>query len=438
MPSAPSPSAMPPRRSRSWSKASTFPLRQRELRLVSRQLPSDAQRACHGAPGYAAAIALTAERSASFGLERTTGTSTGDQQNSLSLFANLPAGHTATFKAIGNRLSGHGNPGSGVGIFLGMIGAGTVRSDIYNNVVWDVGRSHAGAASGIAILPGGTTQADVNIVGNTVERSDTDGLQQRNMLTAGGRMRLDLFNNVFSHAKGRGIGLSSGVGSSFAFRAGYNDLYANGSNDFDGQSKGPGNMALPPGFVDRAQGLLNLTGDSRLIDRGQVCSPGRDRDARCSGSTRLEGGGVDVGAYERGNRPVTGVVRLGNGGPNLLLGHEPATTSCAAMGATTSSWVWLVWITSAAPMGPTRWWRAGQRPVGRRQRSRPPCRRSRRRCPLRQRRHDRQRSCGRRGRIRSGQDRHRRHQEVHRGPCDLLGGQPPAAGLEARQASIHP
>ena len=34
----------------------------------------------------------------------------------------------------------------------------------------------AGAASGIAVDASGTTQADVNVVGNTVERSATDGL----------------------------------------------------------------------------------------------------------------------------------------------------------------------------------------------------------------------------------------------------------------------
>ena len=283
-------------------------------------------------PGYAAAIELAAERSASFVLERSAGTSTGNDQAALSLFANLPAGHTATFKIIGNRLSGHGNAASGVGIGLQMIGAGTVKADILNNVVWDVGRSHAGAASGIAIIPSGTIQADVNIVGNTVERSNTDGLQQRNTLAVGGQLRLDLFNNIFSHAKGRGIALSSGVGSTLAFRGGYNDLYANGSNDYAGQHRGPGNTAMAPGFVNRTLGQLSLVGDSPLIDRGQVCSPGGIAMPDASGTTRLEGNGVDIGAYERGNRPVTGAVRLGGGAANHLQGTNGDDILCGFAG----------------------------------------------------------------------------------------------------------
>ena len=90
-----------------------------------------------------------------------------------------------------------------------------------------------------------------------------------------------------------------------------------------------------------------------MIDRGQVCSPGGIAMPDVSGSTRLEGGGVDVGAYERGNRQVTGVVRLGSGGPDLLLGTSGDDILCGYGG--NDELVGMAGVdTSAAPMVPTR------------------------------------------------------------------------------------
>ena len=120
--------------------------------------------------------------------------------------------------------------------------------------------------------------------------------------------------------------------STLAFRGGYNDLYANGSNDYAGQPRGPGNTAMAPGFVNRMLGQLSLAGDSPLIDRGQVCSPGGIAMPDASGTTRLEGNGVDIGAYERGNRPVTGAVRLGGGGANHLQGTNGDDILCGFAG----------------------------------------------------------------------------------------------------------
>ena len=57
-------------------------------------------------PGYAAAIELAAERSASFVLERSAGTSTGSDQDCAQAVCE-PAGRpgSATFKILSNRLS---------------------------------------------------------------------------------------------------------------------------------------------------------------------------------------------------------------------------------------------------------------------------------------------------------------------------------------------
>ena len=178
-----------------------------------------------GLAGQTATIFLTAAGTASFNVENNTAHIVGDS-DALSVFTQMTSG-TATFNLVGNRLDGHGSTTSGSGIDMSFEDSGQVVGNVYNNSIWDVGRVHAGAAAGISIVPRDTVKADLNVVGNTVERSDTDGLQQRNDLTGAGKLTLDMFNNTFSHAKSSGVSLEAGSPGTIAFRAGFNNYFSN-------------------------------------------------------------------------------------------------------------------------------------------------------------------------------------------------------------------
>ncbi len=81
-------------------------------------------------------------------------------------------------------------------------------------------------------------RADVDIVGNTIELSKTDGISQRNGLTAGGRLTLDVFDNIISHTDGFAVRLDSGDPGTLRFRAGHNARYKTLGLSLDGQSAG--------------------------------------------------------------------------------------------------------------------------------------------------------------------------------------------------------
>ena len=291
----------------------------------------------HGQAGQTAAIRMTIETSASVTVENSSGTGLGNNGGGIAILAS-PEGGNASFRLIGNRFSGHGNTQSGIGISLFLQSSGTVTADIYNNVIWDFGRSGQGAASGIAILPSGTVHADVNLVGNTVERSGVDGLQQRNSLAAGGQLALDMFNNTFSHAAAFGVRLTPGLAGTLAFRAGFNNYFANAfGNGFAGLPKGPGNLAVDPKFVDRANGNLKLTSTSGLLNKGQVCSPGGVANPEAANRHRVSGASVDIGAYERGAGTINGVVILGTNATNSQNGSPGADILCGYGGADTQN-----------------------------------------------------------------------------------------------------
>jgi Ca2+-binding RTX toxin-like protein len=241
----------------------------------------------------------------------------------------------ARFVAIGNRVSLNGNPKGSSGIEVTMNNAGTTRADIFNNSVWDVARAKSGGASGIFVYPSDTVRADVNIVGNTVDRSATSGLVVRNAVRASGHLRLNLFDNIFSHAAdGSGVVLGSEHKSTFTFRAGYNDYFANKYRNYlDGSPAGQGNHKQDPHFVRRSSGDLRLTASSPLIDRGQVCSPGGVAIVDASGHGRLSGSSVEIGAFERGSAAPSGVALLGGGGPDRLSGTKGDDILCGYGGA---------------------------------------------------------------------------------------------------------
>ena len=134
----------------------------------------------------------------------------------------------------------------------------------------------------------GPVHGDVNVVGNTIDKTPSFAIDQRNNLTVGGHLALDVFNNIISHHKRNAFALDAGR---LTFRAGSNDYYANTvSNRYlDGQSLGSGNRHDNPRFVDRAAGDLRLKSTSPLIDKGVVCSTRRRLEPGCRRARPAEG-----------------------------------------------------------------------------------------------------------------------------------------------------
>lgn len=266
---------------------------------------------------------------ASFTLEQSVVNDRDDSHaDALSLFAEDPDG-LVTMRVVGNRISMRGNPTSDSGIGLTAVGDGTLKATIHNNTVWDVARCLCGNASGIALSVSDAIRADVDVVGNTVDRSATSGLSARNQLDGDGRFTLDVFNNVFSHMSHYAMRIDGAGPSPIRFRAGYNARYKVAlGNLLAGRSAGPGNLRVNPRYVDRARGDLRLRADSPLIDKGVVCSSGGVSIRDAAGNHRLKGRSVDIGAYERGAGSASGLAKVGTSGNDTLVGGSGRDILC--------------------------------------------------------------------------------------------------------------
>jgi hypothetical protein len=254
--------------------------------------------------------------------------SQGDETYTLSLITDLAAG-PVTLSAVANRLDQKETNGGGAGVGMQLRGTGEIDVDLMNNAIWDVAGAGSGDAAAIAISADGTLDLDANIVGNTLELSNGSGMDLRNDLDVGGSFAVDLFDNIISHHDFAGITLSRDPGSpQFVWRAGYNDLFANGQNQIGNRSLGPGAMFVNPRFVDRAAGNLQLRSTSPLIDEGQVCTPGGIANPDAAGRHRLLGPTVDIGAYERGAPVAEGIVHVGDDTAESIPGTEGRDILC--------------------------------------------------------------------------------------------------------------
>lgn len=273
-------------------------------------------------------IEITAFVPASITIENSVLRRNDEDQNAVINFFTQHASGTVRFRAVGNRITAKGDPNSGGGIELALEGSGKVRADIYNNTISDVASCLCGASAGITVTADDGIKAVVNIVGNTIDHSATDAMGQRNDLTTG-HLKLNVFNNIFTRNGFGGIRLETGQPGTLTFRAGYNNYFGNkGSNLFDGQSAGPGNLKLDPRYANPSKRDFRLKADSPLIDKGLTCSPGGIANPDAAGRHRLAGKSVDMGAFERNGPAINGLVMLGDSGPNTLNGTDGRDILC--------------------------------------------------------------------------------------------------------------
>jgi hypothetical protein len=276
------------------------------------------------ASSFGSAIIFTTEVPADLILEGNAIRSIGNQDPSVQVNATAPGGVTSV-SVIANRVTQHGHDNGGSGISLGLGGAGAFRADVMNNTVWDV--AGCNCASSVDIQLENSVNADINIVGNTMEGSVGSGIALRNDLDAGGGVALDVFDNIISHQDFAGILLEDG-GGTLTYRGGYNDFFANGFEDFDGHAPGPATLHVDPKFVNRTAGNLKLKPSSPLIDAGLVCTPGGVADPDAAGRHRLAGPTVDFGAYEFGAALPAGIVHVGDATAEAIEGTSGADILC--------------------------------------------------------------------------------------------------------------
>lgn len=252
--------------------------------------------------------------------------SVSEEVDALTFYTDRSGG-TGRFRAVGNTITQKGGvSGSGIGVYT--YGAGTNDVDLLSNSIFDVARDGKGGDSGILLYAADDARTDANVIGNTVARAAFVAFDLRNGLNPGGRVRLDLFDNTFSHS-GAGIVLDAGVKGTLTLRAGSNNTYANTDGDYyAGRPKGSGNLHKNPRFRDLARGDLRLRADSPLIDKGVVCSPGGVSLRDAAGRHRLAGRSVDIGAFERGAGSPSGKVLMGSGGANRLRGTSGRDILC--------------------------------------------------------------------------------------------------------------
>jgi hypothetical protein len=114
---------------------------------------------------------------------------------------------------------------------------------------------------------------------------------------------------------------------------GFNDLFANGREEFGDYAPGPGTVHVSPLFRSSAQHDYRLRRSSPLIDAGLTCSPGGLSRIDAAGRARVARGRVDIGAREFGAGRPTGVTLFGTGGPNVITESKKGDVLCGMGGA---------------------------------------------------------------------------------------------------------
>jgi Ca2+-binding RTX toxin-like protein len=239
---------------------------------------------------------------------------------------------------VGNQVDNHGSSDSGGGILVINSDEGAMRAVLDGNSVWDVGQCGCGASPGIGVEgggAGGVTIADV--VGNTIDHAQVVGLFVDVDDNGPGPQRLltvHAFDNVVTHAV-EPLAINDVTPSRIGFDAGTSDYFADGTSGLSGHSSGTGNLAVDPRYYDAPFGNLRLKATSPLIDRGLVCSPGGIENLDAAGHGRLSGDGVDLGAFELGAEPPTGVALVGTSAANTLSGTAGDDILCGMGGGDT-------------------------------------------------------------------------------------------------------
>jgi Ca2+-binding RTX toxin-like protein len=230
-------------------------------------------------------------------------------------------------------VTAHGDPESAGGFSVETSGTGETTADLYGNSIWSVAQCFCGDAAGISVASTDAGALVTNLVGNTIDRSASEGLEVDDSGPAEGHVTVNAFDDVYSRVAHSAIFLDPTVDSTLTFRAGHGDFFAIGdANVLAGRSIGTGNLNANPAFVGEPTGNLALKATSSLVDAGAVCTPGGLANLDAAGHGRLFGASVDVGAFERGAAASTGTAFVGTAASDAFGGTAGADIMCGLGG----------------------------------------------------------------------------------------------------------
>lgn len=281
-----------------------------------------------------AAMSLAASVPATFVVTRSTVHSgRSDNQFSAVEFAATQPDGPVVLRAVGNHVTAHGDPESAGGFSVETSGTGETTADLYGNSIWSVAQCFCGDAAGISVASTDAGALVTNLVGNTIDRSASEGLEVDDSGPAEGHVTVNAFDDVYSRVAHSAIFLDPTVDSTLTFRAGHGDFFAIGdANVLAGRSIGTGNLNANPAFVGEPTGNLALKATSSLVDAGAVCTPGGLANLDAAGHGRLFGASVDVGAFERGAAAPTGTAFVGTAASDAFGGTAGADIMCGLGG----------------------------------------------------------------------------------------------------------
>lgn len=234
----------------------------------------------------------------------------------MRLWAITPAPQAVDYTVERNVIDTSLPSASNIGISADFRGQGSYTLRAFSNVIDRVGGCNCGANSGVLLLVLQTPVVNASITNNTVNGTQTaDGFVFR-VDDPGATVTINLFNNIASGGDRRGYTVSNSGGASVTLVADQNDSYGNAEpDDFAGLPTGTVLHKLPQ-FVNASAGDLRLLPTSPLINSGVNAPSGGTSTLDAAGAPRLQGVGIDVGAYEQAIRVVvsTPVPVVGPGG----------------------------------------------------------------------------------------------------------------------------
>jgi hypothetical protein len=253
----------------------------------------------------------------------------------IDAFVELGGADTAGVTIESNRISSPDPAGAGPGIALDMRGSNSFRASIFSNVIHRTAGCNCGGATAISVETLDSVDTDIDIAGNTIDRirNDTAGIGIDN--GGSGTMRSSVFNNVITRIEGPAIEIAQPPSNTLRVKNGYNSFFDNDDPpDLNGHPQGQSTISLNPRYRDAAAANYRLRNSSPLIDRGLTCSPGGFSRRDAAFKSRLAGETVDMGAYEKGARPVSrGSVFVGSNGPDAYAGSGGSDIFCGLGGA---------------------------------------------------------------------------------------------------------
>jgi hypothetical protein len=243
---------------------------------------------------------------------------------------------TQSIVVTGNEITTNNPANSNAGVAANF-NDGTVTLDVASNVIHDIGDEGSGFTAGIGLSASGATELTANIVGNTIDSTHGGGFDIRGP-DGTSTFALNIFNNIVTGTERAGIELSP-FNPGLTVKNGYNDTFDNAKPDFfGGYERGPFNHHLDPMYVNKAAGNYRLKASSPLIDAGLVCSPAGLSRADAAHQERVEGGRVDIGAYELGSQPAQpGVTHFGTSAGESMAGTSGRDVLCGMGGDDTIS-----------------------------------------------------------------------------------------------------